>query len=72
MLVQAPDRLVVELAACKASDPECGIEKLHFYPFGGLARTADWANTLVAGAFAVDPRKAALHLGASDQARAAS
>lgn len=72
MLVQAPDRLVLELAAYKAGDPECGIEKLHFYPFGGLARTADWANALVAGAFAVDPRKAALHLGASDQARAAS
>ena len=72
MLVQAPDKLMLDLAAYKAGDPDCGIEKLHFYPFGGLAKTAEWANTVAAGDFAVDSRKSAILLGASDQARAAS
>ena len=72
MLVQAPDRLLLDLAAYKAADPDCGIEKLHFYPFGGLAKTAEWANAVAAGDFTVDARKQAILLGASDQARAAS
>lgn len=54
MLVQAPDRLILELAAYQATDPACGIEKLHFYPFGGLAKSAEWANMLAAGAFEID------------------
>jgi methylenetetrahydrofolate reductase (NADPH) len=54
MLVQAPDRLILDLAAYQASDAECGIEKLHFYPFGGLAKSAEWANMLTSGAFEID------------------
>lgn len=72
MLVQAPDRLLVELAAYKAADPHCGIETLHFYPFGGLARTADWANAIAAGRFAVDARGTGLVVGETAAARAAS
>ena len=72
MLVQAPDRLLLDLAAYKAGDPDCGIEKLHFYPFGGLAKTAQWANAVASGDFTVDARKQAILLGGSDQARAAS
>ncbi|GHD42432.1 methylenetetrahydrofolate reductase [Thalassobaculum fulvum] len=72
MLVQAPDRLVVELAACKALDPECGIEKLHFYPFGGLAKTAEWANAVAAGRFAFDERGTGLVIGEQATLRAAS
>jgi len=72
MLVQAPDKLMLDLAAYKTGDPDCGIEKLHFYPFGGLAKTAEWANAVAAGDFVVDARKAAILVGASDQARAAS
>lgn len=72
MLVQAPDKLILDLAAYKAGDPDCGIEKLHFYPFGGLAKTAEWANAVAAGDIVVDARKQAVLLGASDQARAAS
>jgi methylenetetrahydrofolate reductase (NADPH) len=63
MLVQAPDRLVAELAAYKASDPECGIEKLHFYPFGGLAKTAEWANAAAAGRFTLDARGHGFEIG---------
>ena len=65
-------KLPTDLAAYKAGDPECGIEKLHFYPFGGLAKTAQWANAVASGDFTVDARKQAILLGASDQARAAS
>lgn len=72
MLVQAPDRLILDLAAYKATDPDCGIERLHFYPFGGLAKTAEWANTVAAGDFAVDTRKAVILPGAAGRARTAS
>lgn len=73
MLVQAPDRLLVDLAAYKASDPDCGIEKLHFYPFGGLARTAEWTNAVAAGRFGFDARGTGLVLGESGESmRAAS
>jgi len=72
MLVQAPDRLLVDLAAYKAADPDCGIATLHFYPFGGLAKTADWANAVAAGRFAFDARGTGLVVGATAGVRAAS
>lgn len=73
MLVQAPDRLIVDLAAARAADPDCGIEKLHFYPFGGLAKTAEWANAVAAGRFGFDGRGTGLVLGdATAPIRAAS
>lgn len=70
MLVQVPDRLIVDLAAYKASDPECGIEKLHFYPFGGLAKTAEWVNAVAAGRFAFDARGTGLTVGEPTPMRA--
>ncbi|MCV9938375.1 methylenetetrahydrofolate reductase [Boseaceae bacterium BT-24-1] len=41
-----PDRLLAELGS-RLSDGAHGDVKLHFYPFGGLARTARWAKTLI-------------------------
>ena len=38
-----PDRLVAELARYRATDPDCGIQGAHFFPFGALGRTAAWA-----------------------------
>jgi methylenetetrahydrofolate reductase (NADPH) len=46
-----PDALITALAEHRASDPGCRIERLHFYPFGGLARTARWIEAIRAGAF---------------------
>jgi methylenetetrahydrofolate reductase (NADPH) len=46
-----PDALITALARHRASDPGCRIERLHFYPFGGLARTARWIEAIRAGAF---------------------
>jgi methylenetetrahydrofolate reductase (NADPH) len=37
-----PDRVIGDLAA--AHDPALGIAGLHFFCFGGLTRTADWAR----------------------------
>jgi methylenetetrahydrofolate reductase (NADPH) len=46
-----PDALIAALARHRAEDPGCRIERLHFYPFGGLARTARWIEAIRAGAF---------------------
>ena len=49
-----PDALITALAWHRASDPGCRIERLHFYPFGGLARTARWIEGIRAGGFTLD------------------
>jgi methylenetetrahydrofolate reductase (NADPH) len=46
-----PDALISALAAHRAADPASRIERLHLYPFGGLARTARWIEAVRAGAF---------------------
>jgi methylenetetrahydrofolate reductase (NADPH) len=46
-----PDALVVALARHRATDPATRIERLHLYPFGGLARTARWLEGVRSGAF---------------------
>jgi methylenetetrahydrofolate reductase (NADPH) len=46
-----PDALIAALAAHRAADPRSRVERLHFYPFGGLARTARWIEGVRAGAF---------------------
>ena len=51
MTVNAPDRLVRELAAYHANDPECGIEVAHMYPLGGLKKTAAWTRAVQDGKF---------------------
>lgn len=51
MTVNAPDQLVLELARYKADDPHCGIRRAHFYPLGGLRRTAAWVHAVRDGEF---------------------
>ncbi len=48
LVVQEPDAMVSGLAKAVADDPERLIRKIHFYPFGGLGKTADWVNAVVA------------------------
>lgn len=43
-----PDRFVGDLAALLAADPAAGAVSLHFYTFGGLLATSDWAREYVA------------------------
>jgi methylenetetrahydrofolate reductase (NADPH) len=54
MRVSAPDRLVTDLAAYKASDPDCGIAGVHVYPLGGLRRSAKWSYAVTDGAFTMN------------------
>jgi methylenetetrahydrofolate reductase (NADPH) len=51
MSVRTPDKLVTDLAACKANDPDCGIRRVHLYPLGGLRRTAAWTYAVLDGRF---------------------
>ena len=51
MSVSTPDKLVTELAAYKASDPDCGIQGVHVYPLGGLRRSARWSYAVTDGDF---------------------
>jgi methylenetetrahydrofolate reductase (NADPH) len=49
--VSAPDALLTDLAQHRASEPASRIERLHFYPFGGIARLARWLAAIRAGDF---------------------
>lgn len=43
LLPYEPTEFVSELAAHKAANPEFGIEAVHFFPLGGIKRSAAWA-----------------------------
>lgn len=51
MTVSAPDRQVALLAAYAASDPDCGIERVHMYPLGGVKKSARWTYAVLDGHF---------------------
>ncbi len=53
LTVQTPDELLVGLAEYRARHPATRIRGIHFFPFGGLKRTAEWVNKLIAGDFEV-------------------
>ena len=56
MTVNAPDKLLFDLARYKAMDPDCGIAKIHMYPLGGLRRSAAWTYAVNDGAFTLKPK----------------
>ncbi len=56
LTLSAPDKLVTDLAAYKAGDPDCGIRRAHFYPLGGLRRSALWAYAVADGAFTMNSK----------------
>ena len=43
-----PDKFVTDLSAMVADDPKSGRVKLHFYTFGGLLATSEWAERFAA------------------------
>jgi methylenetetrahydrofolate reductase (NADPH) len=43
-----PDRFVSDLSALLAQSPASGPVKLHFYTFGGLLATSEWARRYIA------------------------
>jgi len=50
---QAPDRLVRDLAAYAANNPNCGIAGVHMYPLGGLKKSALWSYSVTDGTIAL-------------------
>jgi len=55
MTVNAPDQLVSDLARYAAEDPNCGIQRAHMYPLGGLKKSAAWSNAVRDGDFRMKP-----------------
>jgi methylenetetrahydrofolate reductase (NADPH) len=49
MTVQSPHILLDDLAQGMAADKDCMIKYFHFYPFGGFAKTAAYAQAIADG-----------------------
>jgi methylenetetrahydrofolate reductase (NADPH) len=49
--VSAPDEVVVGLASYREQHPETRLSGVHFFPFGGLKRTAEWLAKIARGEF---------------------
>jgi methylenetetrahydrofolate reductase (NADPH) len=56
MTVQSPHLLLAGLARGMAADPECLIAHFHFYPFGGFAKTAAYADAVAHGQIRLLPK----------------
>lgn len=48
---QAPDRPIVDFARHRTENPASRLAKVHFFAFGGVLKTARWANTVLSGQF---------------------
>jgi methylenetetrahydrofolate reductase (NADH) len=51
---QAPDEMVTSLARHRAAHPDSRLKKVHFFAFGGVVKTARWANAVVSGRFVLN------------------
>jgi 5,10-methylenetetrahydrofolate reductase len=49
------DTIVAGLAETVAGDPDSLLHGVHFYPFGGLAKTTAWLNAAATGNFRIKP-----------------
>ena len=47
VFTQDPFNIIEGIALAKLQDPDCLIEHLHFYPFGGLAKTTAWVKGIL-------------------------
>ncbi len=52
--VYHPDQTMLGLVRSRAADPASLIRGVHFFPFGSLLRTAEWAHQVSAGQFVVE------------------
>lgn len=53
---KTPDDQITHFARHRLSNPSSRIERAHFFCFGGVLKTAKWANAVVAGQFEVNSR----------------
>ena len=51
---QAPDEMVTALARHKGANPQSRFKKVHFFAFGGVVKTARWANAVISGRFVLN------------------
>ncbi|HKJ74003.1 MAG TPA: methylenetetrahydrofolate reductase [Alphaproteobacteria bacterium] len=51
LAVTTPDDQLIDLAKHVENKPDTLLRGIHFFPFGGMKRTAEWANKIVAGEF---------------------
>jgi len=51
---QAPDEMATALARYKGSNPQSRFKKVHFFAFGGVVKTARWANAVISGRFVLN------------------
>ena len=49
-----PNKLVLDLANYMANDPACGINQVHLYPLGGMAKSAKWLYAVMDGKIKAD------------------
>jgi methylenetetrahydrofolate reductase (NADPH) len=52
----APDELITHIAQHRAANPSSRLERAHFFCFGGVLKTAEWVNAVVAGRFELKSR----------------
>jgi methylenetetrahydrofolate reductase (NADPH) len=51
---QAPDEMVTALARHRGATPQSRFKKIHFFAFGGVVKTARWANAVISGRFVLN------------------
>ena len=55
LTIQTPDVLLSELSKGMQRDTDCLLEKFHFYPFGGFAKTVDYINSILKDNMSIHP-----------------
>jgi methylenetetrahydrofolate reductase (NADPH) len=56
MTVQSPHELLAGLSAGMAADENCLLQHFHYYPFGGFAKTASYADGVAQGNIKLLPK----------------
>jgi hypothetical protein len=46
--------MVTALAGHKGANPQSRFKKVHFFAFGGVVKTARWANAVISGRFVLN------------------
>lgn len=57
LLPRDPGSLLLEVARAQFTGPRLPISGLHFFPFGGMTKTATWAGAIAAGHFEIAERE---------------
>jgi methylenetetrahydrofolate reductase (NADPH) len=61
--VYHPDQTLLALASARAADPASLLAAVHFFPFGAVRATAEWARGIRDGHFGVDRRRGRITVG---------